>query len=37
MCKLARKAGIKDAFVIVFYKDKRIPIESLIDGSYAKQ
>jgi hypothetical protein len=36
MCKKAKKAGIKDAFVIVFHKNKRIKMESLITGSYKK-
>ena len=36
MCKRAKKTGIKDAFVIVLYKNKRIKMESLISGTYLK-
>ncbi len=36
MCKKAKKATINDAFVITLYKNKRITIESLINGSYRK-
>ena len=36
MCKKAKKAGIKDSFVIALYKNKRITMASLINGSYKK-
>jgi hypothetical protein len=37
MCKQAKKVAIKDAFVIAFYKNKRLPFEDLIKGNYFKQ
>ena len=36
MCKKAKKAGIKDSFVIALYKNRRISMASLISGSYKK-
>jgi hypothetical protein len=36
MCRKAKQSGLKDAFVIVLYKSKRIRMASLIDGTYAK-
>ncbi|HKC69011.1 MAG TPA: hypothetical protein VKG26_12325, partial [Bacteroidia bacterium] len=34
MCKQAKKIAIKDAFVIAFYKNKRLPFNELIKGNY---
>jgi hypothetical protein len=36
MCKLAKKIAIKDAFVIAFYKNKRLSLNNLIKGNYLK-
>jgi len=37
MCKQAKKIAIKDAFVIAFYKNKRLPLDDLIKGNYFKK
>ncbi len=37
MCKQAKKIAIKDAFVIAFYKKKRLPLEELVKGNYFKK
>lgn len=37
MMKKAKKAGIKDAFVVALYKNRRIKMETIINGSYMKQ
>ncbi|HXD91660.1 MAG TPA: hypothetical protein VNX01_00525 [Bacteroidia bacterium] len=37
MCKQAKKIAIKDAFVIAFYKNKRLPLDELIKGNYFKK
>jgi hypothetical protein len=37
MCKLAKKIAIKDAFVIAFYKKKRLPLEEIVKGNYFKK
>jgi len=37
MCKQAKKIAIKDAFVIAFYKNKRLALEELIKGNYFKK
>lgn len=37
MCKQAKKIALKDAFVIAFYKNKRLPLNDLIKGDYFKK
>ena len=37
MCKKAKGIAIKDSFVIVIYKNKRITLEDLINGNYFKK
>ena len=37
MCKQAKRAAIKDAFVIALYKNKRLPLDQLIKGDYFKK
>jgi len=37
MCKHAKKIAIKDAFVIAFYKNKRLPLDELIKGNFFKK
>ena len=37
MCKQAKKIAIKDAFVIAFYKKKRLPFDELVKGNYFKK
>lgn len=37
MTQQAKRAGIKDAFIIALYKNRRIPLEELIKGNYFKE